>query len=286
MKRPETTYLLLEHSESEVIINPPAKINPLEKLIELKYNPEMLKEKKYYKVENDPDYINSNGDRLQFMIKKRIQAETNIIKFIIMTKVLNGDTLTRYETKYLNLWTQNISGNSTSSILPGSYSKQKMGSISSNDLEILENQFEFTYDSSFNNFSLNEIFFEVSEMLNKDLIKQFEASLKAKIFEKHWNISPVYGSLVSSGLNNHKRFLLDKAEAQMWNNNFAYSKEDEEAIIGLFSLGRGLTKADQVFLEKDQESLRTYIKSINKNENRHKMLLQCIHFHFFLIFRS
>ena len=66
---------------------------------------------------------------------------------------------------------------------------------------------------------------------------------------------------------------MDKAEAQMWNNNFAYSKEDKEAIIGLFSLGRGLTIADKVFLEKDQESLRCYLESINNNENRHKMLL-------------
>lgn len=247
----------------------------IERILDLTYNESIMIENKYYNVETDSDFLSVSNNEQQFLELKKIKSESSLIKFAIVTKVLRNEALTELELQYLNRWENSILQNKPESILPPVHSSLRFGDLQPEDLLILKNDLKFTYNPEFANFSLNDLTFEISNILNEQFITNFEQALRMKKISNEWGLQAESHILESSGINNFKKFLLDRAEKTQWKKSMRYSEEEIDSIKQIFALGRGSTPYEKAMLEKDLESFDAFIAKINDNDQRDNLLNEC-----------
>ena len=114
------------------------------------------------------------------------------------------------------------------------------GDFLASDLKSLRRNLGFTYDVSFKNFDRNELIFEIGEVINLNLLSEFEAVLRSKLLESEWNISAFLSSGSGNGLNNTKKFLLDRIEKAHWKKSLKFTTFEKSMIKKMFSLDRGV----------------------------------------------
>lgn len=206
---------------------------------------------------------------------KKIKSESNLIKFSILYKILKGEELTQNQAKYLEFWEQSVINETPGTLLPKLHSKLKFSDIESEDHQTLSESFKFTYSPDFNEFYLNELIFEISSILNEQLIQNFEQVLKFRNLSSNWSIENQNSNFIFSNLNNMKKFLLDRVEKTQWKNKIKYNEEEIQIIKDIFALGRGSTEYEKLMLKKDLESLDKFIREINNNDDRDHLLNNC-----------
>lgn len=245
-----------------------------EKIFDLKYDPSILENRTYYQVESDADFIAAKGNEGRFMELKKIRAETNLIKFFIIIDIIEGRKLTQAKSKYIKEWSTHILSGEKTEFMPSTYSQLTFGDLSQQDIATLHNTLGFEYSKSFDSFEFIELVFELAETINTSLVLEFEQALKSKLYNREWRINEITSSN-GIGLNNMKKYLLDRIERAQWNKALQYTHRERDYIKKMASLGRGLGSVDKEYLETDMQSLDHFIDEINEVDERDELLDIC-----------
>ena len=209
------------------------------------------------------------------MKRKRILAESNLVKFSILTKIVNNEPLTANQTHFLQLWRKAIVDGNKETLLPINETLKSFGELSTADIHNLHNDLGFTFFEGCNEFILNDLIFELGQVINTKLILQFEECLLSTSLLDEWGIELPLGTKRFDGVNNTKKFLLDKIEKVQWKKALMYSEDELRRIKEVFALDRGITDSDRIMLEHDLEGLDEFLGQVNDLENRDELLTHC-----------
>ena len=240
----------------------------------MKHKADILTPKTYFHIDNDVDFGLCQKDPNLYMQRKKITAEVDYIKFSILTKIANGDSLSNAQKQYLLAWQSSLINQTPEALLPKNHSDLTFGDLKAGDFQTL-NDLGFTHIPEFNSFLLNDLVFEFNQISNTSLIPQFEQYLKHKTISENWDIPAPLSTFNFSGVNNTKKYLLDKIEKTNWKKNLKFSEEEISKFKEMFSLGRGSSKYDKLMLELDLESFEQFLEQVNDLDNREDMINIC-----------
>ena len=150
----------------------------------------------------------------------------------------------------------------------------KFKELSGEDISKLR-EIGFEYSPEYADYSVNELLFEVSQLLNEDILLQFRRTVGWVSAQKDWAIDLPESLSSSKYFNNKKKLLLDRLEDLEWQRACMFSEEDIKDISNLLGLNRGLSENDWRKLAVDRQSLLDAIAEINEYDERWELLNTC-----------
>ena len=199
------------------------------------YDDSLFQSKKIYEVEKDADYIIANHDKQEFLKRKLIHAEENLIKMKIIHKISRNQGLSQLEKEFLVIWKQLLHDNGENALISDSYTKRSLTSQNEKD-NLLQKDF-CDVELKGKNLSLIDLLHELSLWINLDIIQAFERCWILEDKGKEWGIN----SLVykDTGINNSSKAVLDLMEEIKWEKANMFQNDEIEHIVDLFGIDRG-----------------------------------------------
>ena len=227
-------------------------------------------------LESDPLFVKVNGDPELYLAHRRSTAATRLLKMTIIYKVTSGELLTDIDKKYLELWRNACRTGTLENLIPSKEFNPALNELNQECLKQLAS-IGFEFDQKFGNYAVTDLVFELAELVNEELIDQFELGLQAKHIEETFAVDPAVIQLAKGYYSNRKKQLVDGVEETEWQKSKMFSQKDIENILALMKVGVGSQAKDLARWEKDRQSLLDFISSINHHEDRWELLFKCKH---------
>lgn len=202
------------------------------------------------------------------------KAQENLSKSVLLSQVGRKKSLTATQHKFFLKWRRSVINEKPASFECLSRFEVKLRDLSNKDKETLED-LGFKIDSTFEDMNVQDLVFELSEVLNQNLIPEFERQFTTEAMEKTWQISPDYIQKSGLYINNQRKLLVDQIEDYEWYNAERFSEDDIKNMTQLMSLNRFNTDRDKLKWEKDRQSFIDFVNSINDYDNRWELLDEC-----------
>jgi hypothetical protein len=211
-------------------------------------------------IKTSNDCVQSQNE-LDSLVKS---SPLDLAKLSVSLKLLNSpESLTQTDKKFLKAWKYNLD-NKQSFKISDTASNIKFKDLSSRDCKVLEENFGFRLDGSFSQYSTVDLSFELTRILNRDILKLVENLLR---FGGEQGLSDQ-----GRQTNNYKKYLMDKVEANAWQIGNKWTDLEIEDLVNLVCVGR-VDDTDNEYgtgLQngKYRQSLKEFIREINSLENR------------------
>lgn len=205
---------------------------------------------------------------------KFAKAPINLAKSLIVAQVGRKKDLTATELKFLEKWRRSIINEDSTAFNTLQRFDLKLNELSEKDKAILES-LGFRVDATFEEMSVQDLVFELSEVLNQNLVPEFERQFTTEAMENTWLIKPEYSQRSKLYVNNQRKLLLDRIEDYEWSNSERFTEDDIKNFVQLLSINRGITERDTLKWEKDRQSFLDFVTSINDYDNRWELLDTC-----------
>lgn len=222
-----------------------------------------------YSIDSDPKYkhISSTSSLLQHQYDA---AEKNFLDFGLYYCLQAGKRLTDNQQKYLKKLA--TAPDAPSTVKAAQFTRFK--DLAVEDISKLR-EIGFEYSPEFGEYTFNELLFELSQLLNEDILVQFRRTVGWVSAQKDWAIDLPESLSTLKYFNNKKKLLLDRLEDLEWQRACMFSEEDIKDISNLIGLNRGLSKSDKLKLAVDRQSLLDAIAEINEYDDRWDLLNTC-----------
>lgn len=204
---------------------------------------------------------------------KLSRASLNLVKSVTIAKVARRQRLTAAETKFLNRWRKSVLNDDPSAFLLSKKFDMALKDLTDADKSSLS-QLGFNLTSTFEQMSVQDLIFELSEVFNQNLIAEFEKQFTAESMHATWHINPEDLWKAELYISNKRKLLLDRMEDYQWHSAERLSQEDIDNVVKMFALGRARHARDTTW-ESDKQSLLDYIAEINNHDNRWELLREC-----------
>lgn len=225
-------------------------------------------------LDTDPLFARVKGDAESYVADRRATAATRLVKMSLIFKVTTGEALTKLDAKYLELWRNACRTGTSDRLVPSSEFDPAFAELNQEALKQLAS-FGFEFDPKFENFGVSELVFELAEMVNDELIDQFELGLQTKHIQETFAVDPAVIQLTKGYYSNRKKQLVDGVEETEWQKSQMFTQKDIDNILSLMKIGVGSQAKDTARWEKDRQSLLDFVESINHHEDRWELLFKC-----------
>lgn len=225
-------------------------------------------------LETDPLFVKVKGNEDGYLAERRLTAASRLIKTSIIFKVTTGEPLTKLDTKYLELWRNACRTGTTDGLVPTSEFNPAFSELNQETIKQLAS-FGFEFDPKFEDYGVSELVFELSELVNEELIDQFELGLQTKHIQETFAVDPAVIQLSKGYYSNRKKQLVDGVEETEWQKSRMFTQKDIDNILSLMKIGVGSQPKDTARWEKDKQSLLDFVESINNHEDRWELLFKC-----------
>jgi len=202
---------------------------------------------------------------------KRLVSERNLILLKIITKIIQSNTLSQNEKKYLANLHKNIESsnilNLEKNTLGACASKLRIKDLSANDLYALNSLANVEIKENLYNFALSDLILELNNFIDNKtfskIIHEIFAEAKAKEFKYDSSKTSLFN------VNNKEPLLLNKeVKETLWRLSGFFDALDVQKLKAFLNVKRGKSSFDKVWLQIDEESLEAFIREVNQHENR------------------
>ena len=243
----------------------------IEKISHFEFTDELFKNKKLYNLKEDPRF-DQFSDNTQLLNSKIESASENFIQFGILHRLqYDDDGLTENQKAYLKTM--------SSSSLRKEFITNPALLITFKDLEESDidrlRMVGFEYREEWADFSVNEVLFELLELMNLDLLQEFRRVSKWQAVDKDWMIGVEGCFNKNAYFHNKKKMLLDRLEDMEWQKAGMFTEEDTKDLGNLLGMNRGKSDRDKKKLKVDKQSLFQFIEKINEFDERWELLETC-----------
>ena len=202
------------------------------------------------------------------------RAPLSLAKCAIISKASRSKQLSASETKFLNRWRKSVLNEDPSVFVLSKRFDMALRDLSDSDKATLS-KLGFNITATFDNMSVRDLIFELSETFNQSLIPEFEKQFAAESMYSTWHVNPEHVHRAELYVSNKRKLLLDRMEDFQWYNAGKFKQEDIDNIVEMFSIGRNKHARDAVYWHTDKQSLLDFIGEINDHDNRWELLGDC-----------
>lgn len=229
-------------------------------------------------IKEDNDLLHSKNSE-EFLRRKRLKAEVNMIKARILYKLHNDSSLSSNESAYLKLWMEDLNrsslNNAGNTMLKVRLTKLKLADLSEEDIQTFESLYGVSFSSQEKAFSANELIFELSNFIDDATIKNFELRMKENQELLAWGISKdsTSSSKLLPNYRNKELELVNKhIEEYLWRKAGHFTEQEIDRFWNLYKFQIDKSKRGQALLDLDKANFLEFLQEANKHDDRLKFI--------------